>query len=262
MLATVKFSDDLLEINKVNDEYLVLTNQINDVLFIQRILYLLTYHADVFAAYYATTIFDTDDEKMMIINNFESEIEKYSISAVQVESTDEKHDWGFHNVKEWYGDFAIGEGCNISYYLGYAYIFQELERNEDKVIISIDKDYEKFIDITNHDDKYYVMLSCKPKIEFITAIKENLYKYGNVFAAYIKTIDERLPYPKKEDKVYRFAEIVETLDVRVINRNSNPSSKESSNKWKGINVQEIYKDSSVSFYGEYVYIFYTPIKYG
>ena len=262
MLAAVKFDENLLEINKVNGEYEVLTKKINDTLFVQRILYLLTYHADVFAAYYASTVYEDDSKKMMLINNFESEIEKYSISVVEVESTDEKHDWAFHNVSERYGDFSVGEGCNISFYLGYAYLFQELERDEDKVIISIDKDYGKFIDVTNHDDKYYVMLSCEPKSSFITAIIENLYKYGNVFAAYIKTIDDSLPYPKKEDKVYGFAEIVKSLDVRVINLNSSPSSKENTDNWKGINVQEIYKDSSVSFYGDYAYIFYTPIKYG
>ena len=261
MLATVMYGESLLEITKVDNEYEVLTNKIDDVLFVQRILYLLTYHGDVFAAYYATAIYETDDEKMMIINNFESEILKYSISAVEVEPTDEKHNWSFYSVKERYGDFSIGEDCKLSYYLGYAYLFKELDRDEDKVIISIDKDYEKFIDITSHDDKYYVMLSCKHKVKFITAIKENLYKYGNVFAAYIKTIDNRLPYPKIEDKVYRFAEIVETLDIRVINLDSSPSSKENIDNWKGLNVQEIYKGSSLSFYGDYVYIFYTPIQY-
>lgn len=260
MLATVKSGEKLLEIDKVDGEYLILTNKIDDILFVHRILYLLTYHADVFAAFYATTIYDTDDEKMLIINNFESEIDKYSISAVEVESTDERHDWAFYNVREWYGDFAIGEGCNISYYLGYTYLFKELDRNEDKVIISIDKDYEKFIDITNHGDSYYVMLSCKHKIEFIIAIKENLYKYGNIFAAYVRTIDNSLPYPKIEDKVYCFAEIVETLDIRVINIHS--SSKENADKWGGFNIQEIYQSSSVSLYGDYIYIFSPPVQYG
>lgn len=268
MLATVKFGENLLEISKIDGKYEVLTNQIDDVVFVQRVLYLLTCHGDVFAAYYASAIYEDDVKKMLLIHNFEAEIDKYSISAIEVEATDEKHDWGFHKVKQWYGDFSVGEESTISYYLGYVYLFQELKRDEDKVTISIGNSYKKFIDITTHDNKYYVMLSCKPKVEFVTAITDNLYKYGNVFAAYIKTIDESLPYPKKEDKVYRFAEIVETLNIRVIkidsssSSSSNSSSQENTDDWKGMNVQEIYKGSSASTYGEYVYIFYTPIKYG
>ena len=82
MSTAIKLGQNLLEINKVNGEYEVLTKKINDELFVQRILYLLTYHADVFAAYYASTVYEDDSEKMMVINNFESEIEKYSISAI------------------------------------------------------------------------------------------------------------------------------------------------------------------------------------
>jgi|GEM_PF-5442210 hypothetical protein len=242
MTIDIRAGKNLLEINKVYGKYIVLTNKINDDLFVKRVVHLLTYHADVFAAYYSSSVYENDTEKMLIINNFEEKIKKYNIFAVETEPSDEKHDWVFHDVKELHGDFAVGEECNISYYLGWVYMFQKVGNFEDKVIISINKDYKRLIDITNRDDKYYVMLSCEYTGNFIEAIKNNLYEYGDVFAAYIKTIDDSLPYPVKENKIYNFKEIVNTLDIRVIERNSS--------------------ESCAAFYGDFVYIFYTPVKYG
>ena len=187
----------------------------------------------------------------MVINNFESEIEKYSIFAIEVEHTDEKHNWAHHNVKECFGDFSVGEGCTIAIYLGYVYLFKELEKDTDKVVISISKDYERFLDITSHDNKYYVMLNYQHNSDFISTIIDNLNKYGSVFAAYVKTINHKLPYPKKESQIYDFPNIVKSLDIRVINVNSDSDE----NNWKDVNVQEVYKNSLVASYGNYIYLF-------
>ena len=102
------------------------------------------------------------------------------------------------------------------------------------------------------------MLNYEHKSDFINAIVNNLDQYGNVFAAYVKTIDDKLLYPKKENQVYDFPNIVKSLNIRVINVNSNPDSNQHDNNWKDINVLEIYKDSLVSNYGNYVYLFSHP----
>lgn len=130
MTIDIRAGKSLLDINKVAGKYIVSTNKINDDLFVKRIVNLLTYHADVFAAYYSTSVYD--DEKMSIINNFEKEIQKYNIFAVETEPSDEKHEWVFHDVKELYGDFAVGEECNISFYLGWVYMFQKVKNFEEK----------------------------------------------------------------------------------------------------------------------------------
>lgn len=238
--ATVKFGHNLLEINKVNDEYEVLTSKIDDVFFVCRIRHLLFEYADVFAAYYNSLVFENDIEKMLIINNFEKSMKTYDIFAIKLDPTTKKHNWGAHYVKEQCGDFTIGKDSYVAEYLGYLYLFHELEREKDKVIISIDKNYKKLINITSHDDKYYVMLNGDPTTSFITTVTENLYKYGHVFAAYIKSIEDSISHQRIVSKVYWFSSIVGNMDIKIINLKSSTN--------------------SASFYGNSVYIFSTPPK--
>ncbi|ABG53252.1 hypothetical protein Tery_4253 [Trichodesmium erythraeum IMS101] len=123
---------------------------------------------------------------------------------------------------------------------------------DNNAVVSISSDFKKFLEITKtHNDNFFIMLDCSHKFKFIKAVVEALEQYGDVFAAYVNTINPGLPQTEKEELVYNFSEVAKRLTVKAVKVDKDYPDHD----WKDSSVDVVYGDSKISNHLGYTYIF-------
>lgn len=103
----------------------------------------------------------------------------------------------------------------------------------------------------NYCGSYLIKVSQYTNYEFISIVVEMLQKYGDVFAAYVETINPHLSVTEKETLVKIFSTTIEDLTVIVTKTdNSHPD-----HNWGSSKVNHLQSLSEFTEYQGHLYLF-------
>ena len=103
----------------------------------------------------------------------------------------------------------------------------------------------------NYCGSYLIKVSQSTNYEFISVVVEMLQKYGDVFAAYVNTINPHLSLTEKENLIKVFSTTIEDLTVIVTKTDdSHPD-----HNWGSSEVNHLQNLSEFTEYQGHLYLF-------
>ena len=103
----------------------------------------------------------------------------------------------------------------------------------------------------NYCGSYLIKVSQSTNYEFISVVVEMLQKYGDVFAAYVNTINPHLSLTEKENLIKVFSTTIEEMEVIVVKTDeSHPD-----HNWESSKVNYLEGPSKFTEYQGHLYLF-------
>ena len=127
--------------------------------------------------------------------------------------------------------------------------------NKNRTVISVFKDSPNFLEITKGNSRYGITTNSSFEFGFLETVVNMLEKHGDVFAAYVNSIDPRLTREQKEDLVYNFPENIKQCNIQVVKLYGSNETHD----WKAHKVNVICEGAVAAEHLGQIYIF-TPIN--
>ena len=99
-------------------------------------------------------------------------------------------------------------------------------------IILINKESSSFLYIEKGGNTYGITSNTSFRFNFLALVIDMLEKHGDVFAAYVNSIDPTLTREQKEDLIYKFPENIKQCKIQVVSAHGTATYYKPTHNWK------------------------------